>query len=267
MTPALYRLVYFAPLPWTAERFAVGAIVLDRGRVRVAEVDALPGPDCVGGIATAHALRQLATLLRQTADFDELPASASPHAVLGSAQQVPAGVEDPVQWVARVALPPRSREPSQKARSSRKRKTEGWQFLTQLGVDSMVRKDFRPTEIWNIGSEQAIGLHTISHWVGHHRRVLLMEPLVPTRKGFEDEARYVNERFSSYRLWFDRTNVTEPRLVAYVLPGASAQQLQSVAAALSYSAHSVMNLSDESQRSEFRRDISRLAAEAEPSLH
>lgn len=107
MSGRFFRLVFFTPDPvFQTARFAVAAL---------AEVDdvpcavfarRLPCAQCAGGVATHRLLWNFVEMLpTRVTTIARLPDFAGPHFSLDEARRFPAGVDNPMKWVADFVLP------------------------------------------------------------------------------------------------------------------------------------------------------------------
>ncbi len=107
MNGRFFRLVFFTPDPvFQTTRFAVAALVEVDDVPCAIFARRLPCAQCVGGEAPHRLLWHFVELLpNQVTTIARLPDFAGPHFSLGEERRFPAGVDDPVKWVADFVLP------------------------------------------------------------------------------------------------------------------------------------------------------------------
>jgi hypothetical protein len=266
MTSARYRLIHFVPDPFLGGRVPVGAMVQAGGLVTVLPVKHVPGAACLGSPARAAAASMLVDELASVSAFDSLPVSLGPQAVLDLPREVPAGV-DPRMWVEKALLEPLAVESSGVRQTPPHRATFGFRFLENYGLKPWVQKSFKPGRsvpgLW----PNARVLGTVSHYVVGAHEVMLMEPLLPSRPGVNDELKHVAQLFGAYRTAIAK----EPRgldakFVAYVLAGGSDALRSSLSATLRDFADDVVDTTNVDKRVAFVTRVREVGQSAAPSM-
>ena len=261
---ASYRLIHFAPDPFTGTRFPLGAIVAEDGQVRIARVGQLPLAESLGSTSLAVAVQRLYARLDDIRSPHALPLVFGPYATLAAPQAVPEGVEDAHAWVQRLLSP---EPPGEQvvAPSRPQRGSMGYRFFETWKVARYVRKRFQPSQ--DRGGwlrEHAASLRPITHWVKGRSRVLLMEPVLPRREQFEQDLKDIAAKFGAYRCVL--SDMDEPRqgkLIAYVTAGGSSDQRSHARATLAPYAHRVIDTLNDGDRAAFVGRIRQLGAEGE----
>lgn len=258
---AEFRVVHYLTNPFLGGRIPVAALVRVGGSVRLVRAQHLPGTECLGGPKHLAALRMILENLDVSPDFDRLPQSAGPFAVMTERLPVPAEISDPEKWVRCHILPTalpdvsRTREPN--------RSTFGYEFFRRKQVHRYVKKRFNPREHWSsLFGEEKFAISTemstdpIAHWVEGAADVLLMEPLLPNRSSFSRELHGVARNFSAYRYHLDRSRTTKSiSLVVYILRSSSRERREQAMLSLQDTAHRVVDLSSPEEEKGFLHDI------------
>jgi hypothetical protein len=250
-----YRVIHFVPDPFIGSRIPIAAAVKVGDRLEIATCRHLPADSCVGGKQSGEVLRVILACLDQMRDFKELPVATGPHAVADIVRKLPAGVENPLQWVRSHVLP--QSEATSERRQSKARNTKraslGYRFFETWKIHDLVRKSYDPSEHWpSLAGNAGLSLPTISHWAGPTSDALLMEPIVPRRK-FGDDVRLVSTNFAAYRYFSKRLSVQDGgwKLIAYLLPGCSRHEKESAQQALDATAHRIFDTDDARDREQF----------------
>ncbi len=264
---ATYRLVHFTPDPFTGARLSLGAVILaDDGAVRVARVARLPGAECVGSRDLAVAVRRLHGRLASISSAEALPAAFGPYASLAAPERVPDEVPDPVVWVESLLNPVRERERAPATPRGAHRSTLGYRFFETWHVDRYVKKTFKAATDWDGWLHRhAAGLQEISHWVPGKKRVLLMEPVVPTRPHFEKDLQEIATRLLAYRYAVGHSeNGRRGEVVAYVTAGGPQSLRAEAIEQLTPCAHRVVDTDAVGQRSAFIQAIEEIGSQGDP---
>lgn len=262
MTTAFYRLIQVTPDPFLGAEVPVGAVVqLGQNELTVVKRAALPSSVCLGSERLALAVESLMDRLAGVSSFDALPAMFGPLTVLSEPRPIPARVDDPAAWVSMLLSPGPATASSSRSRRPQ-RSTQGYAFFQTWRVARHVKKTFRPLEDgdgWLARSGGA--LDAVSHWVDGEDRLLLMEPIVPSRRASIKDVKTVAQRFAAYRVAFERaTGEMSGRLVAYVTAGGGADQRAALMGGLEGYAHQVVDTTDPGARAEFLAEIKEYAA-------
>jgi hypothetical protein len=156
---------------------------------------------------------------------------------------------------------------------SHHRDTEGYRFFETWNVSRYVQRRFRPDQAWSeLGSATPRVLAQVSHWVGAPKvGLLLMEPIVLTRAGFQADLTEVHQRFASYRVFLDSGDVPEEtrektKLYVYVLAGGKAQDRNSALTAFTSVGARAVDTESESARQSFLGEIRAVGREANPEI-
>jgi hypothetical protein len=264
-----YKLVHFVADPFLGTRTPIAAIVRHGEELLVARASKIPDADCLGGSSSLELAHALVDALHGIKDFEKLPSSLGPHAVLGACRQVPDQVDDPVRWLQRHVLPHDESEKVHRVEAI-KRPTYGWRFLQNLGVERFVRKRFRPELLWDRPvSEPLSVLKPISHFVLGSENVMLMEPVRLEGRQFADDLQEVGLRFAAYHYYIKAFSATalHPIFVAYMLPsGVGDEQRVTARDTLAGSADAVVDCTRMPERQRFAEDVRRIGHSGNPQL-
>jgi hypothetical protein len=263
---AFFQLIHFTPDPFTGQRFPLGAIVAEAGgKVRVAKVERLPSAACPGDRSLAVTVRRLHARLDAIQSTEKLPAVFGPYATLSGPQAIPSGVQDALSWVQELLEPKSPAAPKPATPRGAQRSTYGYRFFETFQVTCFVRKTFRPASDWGGWFRRhAAGLQQVTHWVAGEQTILLMEPIVPARRQFDQDLREIATRFGAYRYALESAdNGRECRLAAYVTAGGHPDQRAAARETLGPFAHLVVDTTDDRARDRFLSDIRRVGSEAD----
>lgn len=264
---ATYRLIHFSPDPFTGIRFPLGAVVVDeRGILRFAKAQHVPGIDCLGSRDWAIAAQRLMARLESIDSAEILPRAVGPYAQYSDVLSVPNGVTDAFDWVTKLLTPPPAHAKKPVQPGHPQRASLGLRFFETWKIDQYIRRTFNPVQDgsgWL--SEHSAGLHQISHWVPGKSSVLLMEPLVPSRRQFDEDIREIAERFMAYRYALQNSNTGKSgELIAYIMSGGDARRREQAIDTLRHAAHQVIDTDNVQQRSELIATVKRLGRESTP---
>ncbi len=253
---ARYRLVHYIPDPFTGARMPLGAVVQGvDGAVRVVRVEHLP-LGCIPDRTEQLALLQISAMLDSIDQPDRLPRSFGPDTTLSAAQAVPAGVADPLSWVSNLLNPPRKSADKPAAVRGPTRASYGYGFFRTWAVAHLVRKGFNPVTDAGGWLRNHTTLQEMSHWVDGTNRVLLMEPVVPTRPHFAEELRDVVKRLAVYKPVLGRTSAgRQGELIAYVTAGGPEARRAEAMEQLATYADQVVDVDDDTARAAFLHRI------------
>lgn len=267
---ARYRIVHFVPDPFLGTRLPIAALVEDRGRLHVANVPNLPGPQCLGGVGAWALVQTILADLHEAWAFDRPPECLGPQAVFGEERRVPGGVENARTWVERLLashvhrqLPPDAPEHPHRPQRS----TLGYRFFQNYKVEKFVRKTFKPGVDAGRFLRGAAALGAISHFVEGASEVLLMEPIAPRRPQWEDDVQRVAQMFGAYKT--ARLHERGPRkaaLTAYVLEGGSADARTSIIRDLTPFVDDVVDTASAGMRGRFIEHIKATGRSRNPEL-
>jgi hypothetical protein len=259
---ARFRIVHFSPDPFLGTRIPIAALLDVGGRVEVHSVPHIPGPECLGGSAAAAAVRMILEDLDDVEEFDRLPMSAGPHAVLDEPSDVPRGVNDAQRWLERTlqaVVPPKAADADAEEPHvvrARRRATIGYQFFQQHRVDRWVRKTFNPTRDADGILSAASALGTVSHFVPGDRTLLLMEPIFPRRAQVDADVQSIARMFGAYKTVLRAAKPKQAiELFAYVLPGGSAKRRDEINEELRLYVDRVVDTARDAPRKDFIRHI------------
>lgn len=268
---AEFRIVHYLTDPFLGGRLPVAALVREGDSVRLVRAQHLPGTECLGGPKHLATLRMILDNLAVALDFDRLPQSAGPFAVMTERLPIPDEITDPDKWVRRHILPTtlpdvsHTREPN--------RSTFGYELFRRKHVDRYVKKRFNPRAHWSaLFGEERFAISTemstdpISHWVEGAEDVLLMEPLVPNRSSFSLALHSIARNFSAYRYHLDKSATAKRiSLVAYILRSSSRERREQAILSLQDTAHRVIDLSNPAEEKRFISDIRTVGESGMPS--
>ncbi|MFT4976088.1 MAG: hypothetical protein ACI8S6_001983 [Myxococcota bacterium] len=263
---ASYRLIHFTPDPFTGACFPLGAVVADaKGGVRVAKVQRLPSADCLGDRGLAVVIQRLHARLDSLRSAEALPAVFGPYTTLAEPQAIPVGVEDALAWVKQLLNPSVPAAAKTATPRGKNRSSLGFRFFETWRVAPHVRKTFQPASDWGgwLGTH-AVGLQQVTHWVDGQSNVLLMEPVVPTRKKFDHDLQDIAAKFLAYRYALEKTESgRQGQLIAYITAGGHPDQRAAARETLAAFAHQVVDTADSSSRDAFLGNIRRIASEGD----
>lgn len=263
---ASYRLLFFSPDPFLGARFPLGAVLHVDGVVRIVRAPHLPGTDCLGGADLAVAVRRLHARLDSIESADTLPPAFGPYATLSERRSVPPD-RDAVEWVEHLFARPTT-IPGDVEHRGPNRASIGFRFFDTWHVGKYVSKTFHAASDWSGWLAGRPGLRPVSHWVGGHRELLLLEPIVPARPQLDADLDDVAARFMAYG-WAltevgDRTR--ECQMLAYVTAGGSPRQREKAFDTLARGPLRVVDTDDETARGQLLSLVRRVGAEAKPGL-
>jgi hypothetical protein len=222
---AHYRLVHFAPDPFSGWRVPIGALVGHADdRPMFVQANWVPGPGCLGagGEATAAVLRMIVAAIARAPNLQRLPVEAGPHAVLSEALPIPTSVADPALWLAHHVLPGRveGRAKLPEREFAIRREVVGRRFFEQHKVDRWVKRKLNPRFLGQTISR--LSASEITHYVAGTDQLLLLEPVVATRQDFDKNVAKVNQLFLAWRQLFGEAPKSQtpqtPRFIAYTFP-------------------------------------------------
>lgn len=213
-----FRIVYFTPDPFRGDRFAVGAMVRDGRGMRFRRAAQIPGPECLGSRQSWATLQMVLDNVGALDSLEEIaPGYASQLVSFSPPKEIPAGVEDPDDWVERVFLTrsgpaaPRATRPQRERRDVYGRRLfEHWQ------VDRYVRNRFDFSALVPRSVEAVEVSHHPTHWVLGREKVLLMEPLIGTRPSFDADLKDVAQSFLAQQRLFQIDAAEAPYAPEYL---------------------------------------------------
>lgn len=179
---ACYRILHFAPDPFSGLRFPVAAVVREQGgQVKVVPAPKLPSADCVGDPRAVSALNLIAPDLKGGwSHFDRLPRHFGPHFKLSAPVEL--DVENPLVWVMNEILP----QKPEKKRSPR---------LSTLGTEYFSAKHLEVSSRYVPADG---GAEPVTHYVENPLLRLLMEPVSPERPAPMDDVRQAATRLRAH---------------------------------------------------------------------
>ena len=272
---AEFRIIHFISDPFLGARIPVAALLREEGddKVQVVRAQHLPGPECLGGAEYSAALRMVLEFLDASPTFDQLPNTVGPLVAMAEPMQVPDAIRDPAKWLSKV-LPTRAKGEAGRERDAN-RSTSGYRFFESRNINHYVRKQFRISAHWKSLAirknnddilASAASTDSISHWVEGSKKVLLMEPLIPSRRSFKDDVRDVARNFSAYRYHLEKLQPKKDIiLVAYLLPFRDGARRQEAASRLHDVAHKIVDLSDSAAQESFVRQV-KLVGKSGPEM-
>jgi hypothetical protein len=178
-----YHLIQFIPDPLVETRITIGALVHDGAQWRFA---AAPAGEGVLPVATS---REATSLFRtlvadlQTLEAPALPMSLGPHVAMHQRLAIPAGVDEPVDWVVRTSLSPKLDPVKGTRLKGPRRATVGMRFLREQKVETLVKRSFT-SEMVNAKPHL---VKPATHYVRGSDRTLLLEPIIVDAPRFQQE--------------------------------------------------------------------------------
>jgi hypothetical protein len=265
---ARYRLVHFIPDPFLGGRVPIAAIV-DRGSgsIDIARIPHIPGPACLGGLATSAVVQIILEDLESATHFDRLPLTVGPQVVFGRPWDIPHGVEDPISWIQSNLYARSTVQKHDKEHRAPNRSTFGYRFFENYHVSEYVRKSFHPGTDANGFLPNAAVLRPISHYVDGRNELLLMEPIVPRRSVWHADVSTIATTFGAYKtaLRHEHSRI-KTRLTAYVLAGSAKDDLHSIMSELMPFADEVIDTADPHARAKFVAQIRDVGRSRDASL-
>jgi len=258
-----FRLIQYIPEHSRGTRFTIAAAVLQSGHFTLLECDRLPGSSCLGSERSAHALLMACESLRSMSDFEQLPVSVGSHVQMDSACEVPATASDAIAWVRKHVLATEVVPSSSGRLPSQHRSTFGFSFFRRLGVHTEIKKTFDPmtdARGWLAGAGSA--LSPITHWVMGRNRLLLMEPIIPSRPQLDRDLKSIGQQFLAYRWAIEKCNgaAVSASIIAYVLRGGSEEARRHAMAQLATPAHRVLDVSIDGVAEALGKEVREVAA-------
>lgn len=251
---ARYRLVQFVANPFAGAAMPIAALLEREGEVHLIPGRA-PGAGCLGSVRSSRLVSLLMRELRY-AQFESLPISVGPQAILSEIRPVPSGVRDPDKWIANVIL---ARHPEQgelentQVRGQRLA-SQGFRFFENYGVARYVRKRYVPEP--SSALKDAHSISNVSHYVRGRNRLLLMEPLSPLRESWRSDVRDIAEMFGAYQYLLAQTRKSaSTTLWAYILAGGTRAERAELRSAIEPFADRIADTTDGPSRSEFLQQI------------
>ncbi len=266
---ATCRIVHYEPDPFTGLRVPLGALVWDGRRWHGVAAEHLPVPDCLGGEEHARMAALLARQVSEVGDATRSEGSLGPFVRFAESRALPAGVEDPVQWVREHLLPRRvAAIRGEGLQRGPTLPSQGYAFFRTFGVSHLVKKTFKPTQDgvrWLEGRGR--GLQPITHWVEGRSSLMLMEPVSPSRPQLEDDLQTLATRLLAWRSVLTQPSGTS-RLVAYLLTGGRREQRDEVREVLQDKVDLLVDTDDAAARTRFVDEIKAVggAGGAQPAL-
>jgi hypothetical protein len=259
---AEFRVIHFISDPFLGARIPVAALLReDDDVVRLIRAQHLPGAECLGGAEYSAALRMVLECLDSSPTFDQLPLTVGPLAIMAEPVRVPDAIRDPVKWLQQVL--PTTPKTEQGREREANRSTVGYKFFQSWQINHYVQKHFRMSAHWQSLSVRksavtpsAASTDSISHWVEGTKKVLLMEPLIPSRRSFSNDVHEVAQNFSAYRFHLSELRPEKDvLLVAYVLPYANQERREEAFISLKKVAHRVIDLSNKESERNFVQQV------------
>lgn len=237
------QLVHFTPNPFSDEKYAVAAYIDGTSLVR----DTHKTPAFFRSVEAFD-------LLERTLERLETTDVASFRDVVG--RQFSLGqkvdIENPTAWLKDFVFTTTAREQGSRRRP---RKEVGKLFLRREQVQARIDESFRPEGRLYRRDMQQLGLENLSLYAVSNHSCLLIEPLDPNRRQFQDDVHKVARRFRAYDSFFrtagsytlmpldeliesarcerderdpDQADplITRASFISFVLPGANQQQLE-----------------------------------------
>jgi hypothetical protein len=273
---AEFRIVHFVSDPFLGTRIPVAAVLREsKNSVRVVRAQHLPGPECLGGAKFSASLRMLLDRLDKAPMFDRLPPTVGPFAMMASAQTVPEGIQDPAKWLGLHVLPRAVPDGETAHEREPKRPSVGYRFFEHWGIESYVKKQFKIAQQWkslaksqrDIPPGTVASLKVVSHWVEGSEKILLMEPLIPSRNTFEQDLKNVANNFSAFHFQLAQLELKkEVELIAYLLRSEDQARRDEAVIALQPAADQVVDLSNASSEKHFVREVKKVGESGASSL-
>ena len=132
------------------------------------------------------------------------------------------------------------------------RVSAGKKRLKKEGIKVFVQEGFKPSEAWMTTTHKGAfaALEPVSQYIGSAQSgLLLLEPLLASRRDFEGDIQEVTTRFGAYKWFLQKAKKNHTTLVAYVFDGD--EKARQLAAKHIESADKVLDLEDEEDREKF----------------
>ncbi len=253
---ARFRLVHFVPDPFLGGRIPIAAIVQADEGISVLRMQHIPGPHCLGGRAAAATVQMVLDDLAQVHDFDSLPKSMGPQAILGNPQQVPVAVTNETAWINSLLSSLRvdtvTEEDEAKHYRGPNRATYGYRFFENFRIAKYVRKTFYPEQQGGGVLSAARTIGPISHYVLGESKLLLMEPIVPSRHSWQADTQEVAKTLGAYKMVIREQRLTEKvKLLAYMLVGGTTSSREQIERDLYQFVDDVVDIANPQRRAAF----------------
>lgn len=254
---AFYRVVHFAPDPFSGWRVPIGALLSHADRPVFVQADWLPGAGCLGSEAASAVLRMIVEAVARSPDLQRLPAEAGPQAALSDSTPVPSSVSDPARWLAEHVLPGKPHASLAEKEYSTRREVYGRRFFEQYQVWKWVGRRLNPRALSETVSPLSAG--EITHYVQGKDELLLLEPVVATRPNFEKDIAEISQLFLAWRQLLSETPQTpRARLIAYAIPLGMRERVAAVRDVLEQHRFEVVDVDAASERDAFLASVRRV---------
>lgn len=215
-----YKLLRMIADPFRGDTFTVGALLRDGDGVRFVQAKTLPGPECLGSAQTRRALDFVISESSKSNDdwWTKLPVSIN--RFVEHSEEHTLNVQEPLKFIVNEVLP--NFEAGAGSSRSPSRILLGERYFSNFHAGQYVKKNLQIKDYYVVsGYTLAAGLHTLGK-----DRLILIEPILPSREGLKTDISVVAQRYQSWRL-FEQSGRTHSRpleLYVTVLPGGDSQQ-------------------------------------------
>lgn len=210
-----YKLLRLIADPFRGDRFTVGALLRDSEGVRFIQAPSLPGAECLGSARTKRALDFVVSETSKSNDdwWTKLPVSIT--RFVEHSDEHTLNVANPETFIREKVLPNyqgdsgRSRSPS--------RMVLGERYFSNFPSGRYVKKNLPVKDYYmTSGFTLTTGLHTLGA-----DRLILIEPILPSRESVKMDVSAVAQRYQSWRLFEQsgRTLMRPLELYVTILPG------------------------------------------------
>lgn len=249
-----YRILEFVPDPFLGTGVPYAALVREQGHVLHALAERVPGPDCLGSTAAAHALAYCRELTRALDQFEALPLWAGPQVRLGPIRDVPAGVMNAAEWVTRHVLPRSTGAARGRSVRAPRRTVVAQNFLKQIGVTHVVHRSFDPGDYFrSLLPDRRAPWPKVAHFAESGDRLLLLEAV---RVEEPQDVEHVTTTFLAYGELLRQFSARETtERLTYLLPGNGSNVRSELLEQLETSSDRVIDTGSAAGRTEFRNHV------------
>lgn len=173
-----YREVLFRPKLASTWQIPIAVVTESASGVQVILPTLQANTATLGDPAIYGLVDEFLRRLKAEPNFDSVSDIGSHAFHLGDVQSTP-HPEATADWIIENVLPSKTANAS-KASGYSRRGTRGRTALNTVGLKNFTHDGYRPAKD---SAKPLANLPRVSHWAGHNKRVLLLEPLVTSKSG------------------------------------------------------------------------------------